>query len=152
MLCLGAQSPLTLWNPMDRSLTGSPVMRILHARILEWVAMPFSRGSSQPTDRNQVSFIAGRFFIIWATREAQMPTYQALNSELSNMWMCLPATSGMSIIAACPPTPIAEDPSAPSSHFLSLLQSVTRLACSLDARPCMSAIVLFYTTFQGTVL
>ena len=44
---------------------------ILQARILEWVAFPFSRGSSQPRDWNQVSHIAGGFFISWATREAQ---------------------------------------------------------------------------------
>jgi len=46
-------------------------MEILHARILEWVAMPSSRGSSQPKDWTQVSCIAGGFFAIWATREAQ---------------------------------------------------------------------------------
>ena len=44
---------------------------ILQVRILEWVAFPFSRGSSQPRDQTQVSHIAGRFFISWATREAQ---------------------------------------------------------------------------------
>ena len=43
---------------------------ILQARILEWVAFPFSRGSSQPRDQTQVSCIAGRFFTSWATREA----------------------------------------------------------------------------------
>ena len=45
-------------------------MGILQARILECAAMPFSRGSSQPRDRTQVSCIAGRFFSVWATREA----------------------------------------------------------------------------------
>ena len=44
---------------------------ILQARVLEWVAMPLSRGSTQPRDQTQVSCIAGRFFTIWATREAQ---------------------------------------------------------------------------------
>ena len=44
---------------------------ILQARILEWVAFPFSRGSSQPRDWTQVSRIAGRLFTSWATREAQ---------------------------------------------------------------------------------
>ena len=44
---------------------------ILQARILEWVAFPFSRGSSQPRDQTQVSHIAGGFFTSWATREAQ---------------------------------------------------------------------------------
>ena len=46
-------------------------MGILQARILEWVAMPSSRGSSQSRDQIQVSHIAGRFFTIRATREAQ---------------------------------------------------------------------------------
>ena len=59
---LVAHSCLTLCNPMDWSLPGSSVHGILHARILEWVAMPSSRGSSQPRDRTQVSLIAGRFF------------------------------------------------------------------------------------------
>ena len=44
---------------------------ILQARILEQVAFPFSRGSSQPRDRTQVSHIAGRFFTNWATREVE---------------------------------------------------------------------------------
>ena len=48
-----------------------PVHRILQARILDWVAFPFSRGSSQPRDRTQVSHIAGKFFTSWASREAQ---------------------------------------------------------------------------------
>ena len=47
----------TLWDPMDCIVHG-----ILQARILEWVAFPFSRGSSQPRDRIQASWIAGRFF------------------------------------------------------------------------------------------
>ena len=49
---------------------GYSVHGILQARILEWVALPFSRGSSQPKDRPWVSHIAGRFFTSWATREA----------------------------------------------------------------------------------
>ena len=49
---------------------GYTVHGILQARILEWVAVPFSRGSSQPRDGTQVSRIAGRFFTHWATREA----------------------------------------------------------------------------------
>ena len=51
------------------SLPGSSVHGILQARILEWVAMPSSRGSSQPRDWTWISCIAGRFFIMWATRE-----------------------------------------------------------------------------------
>ena len=44
---------------------------ILQARILEWVAFPFSKEFSQPRDQTQVSCIAGGFFTSWATREAQ---------------------------------------------------------------------------------
>ena len=53
----------------DCSPPGFFVHGILRARILEWVAIPFSRGSSQLKDQTWVSNIAGRFFIIWATRE-----------------------------------------------------------------------------------
>ena len=63
------QSCLTLCDPMDYSLPVSSVHGILQARILEWVAIPFSRGSSQDRDGTQVFHIAGRFFTIWATRE-----------------------------------------------------------------------------------
>ena len=59
----------SLW-PLDCSLPGSSVHGILQARILEWVAIFFSRISSQPRDRTWVFYIAGRFFIFWATREA----------------------------------------------------------------------------------
>ena len=52
-----AQSYLTVWYPMDYTVRG-----ILQAKILEWVAIPFSRGSSQPRDQTQVSRIAGGFF------------------------------------------------------------------------------------------
>ena len=63
------QSCLTVCDPMDHSLPGSFVHGILKARILEWVAIPFSSGTSQPRDQTPVSCIAGRFFAIWATRE-----------------------------------------------------------------------------------
>ena len=57
-----AQSCLTLRDPMDCSLPGSSIHGSLQARILEWVATSFSRGSSQPRDRTWVSCTAGRFF------------------------------------------------------------------------------------------
>ena len=70
VLCLVSQSCLTLCDPMVCSLPGSSVHGMLPARILDWVAYPFSRGSSQPKDQTGVSCIAGRFFTCWATREA----------------------------------------------------------------------------------
>ena len=60
-----AQAFPTPFHPMDYTVHGN-----LQARILEWVVIPFSRGSSQPRDWTQVSWIAGGFFTIWATREA----------------------------------------------------------------------------------
>ena len=61
-----AQLCPTLCNPMYYTVHG-----ILQARIQEWAAFPFSRGSSQPKDRTQVSQIAGGFFTSWASREVQ---------------------------------------------------------------------------------
>ena len=65
-----AQSCPTLCDPMNCSLRGSSIHEIFQARVLEWVAISFSRGSSWTRDWNQVSRIAGRQFTIWATREA----------------------------------------------------------------------------------
>ena len=61
---LVAQSCPTLCDPMDFRPPGSSVPGILQARILEWVAISFSRGSSQPRDQSHVSCITGRFFIV----------------------------------------------------------------------------------------
>ena len=71
---LVAQSCLILCSPVDHSLPGSSVHGILQARILEWVARGSSqpRASSQPRDQTWVSCITGRFFTIWATREAPL--------------------------------------------------------------------------------
>ena len=63
------QSCPTLCNPMDCSLLGSSVHRIFQARVLEWIAISFSRGSSQPRDWTWVSCIVDRRFTVWATRE-----------------------------------------------------------------------------------
>ena len=68
-----AQSCLTLCYPMDCSLPGFSIHGIFQARIPEWVAISFSRRSSQPRDRTQVSHILGRWFTILATREYIKP-------------------------------------------------------------------------------
>ena len=62
-----SQSCLALCNPMDYTT----IHGILHVRILEWVAVPFSRESSQPRDGTQVSCTAGELFTSWAIREVQ---------------------------------------------------------------------------------
>ena len=75
---LVTQSCPTLYDSMDCRLPVFSVHGILQARILEWIALPFSRESSQLRYWTRVSCIAGRFFTIWATREApklDMPVY-----------------------------------------------------------------------------
>ena len=68
-----AQSCATLGDPMDYTVRG-----IFQARILEWVAFPVSRGSSQPRDLTQVSRIAGEFFTSWTTREIPLIGYNPI--------------------------------------------------------------------------
>ena len=72
----------TLCYPVDCGLPGSSVHRILQARTLEWVAISFSRGSSQPRDWVQVSYFGGRCFNLWATRGA----YLKVGEEGDNRW------------------------------------------------------------------
>ena len=79
---LAAQSCLTLCDPMDYSLPGSSVHEILQATILEWVTICFSRGSSRPRNGTWVSCIAGRFFTIWATREAPILGFEGAQFAL----------------------------------------------------------------------
>ena len=76
-------------DPMNGSPPGYRPW-ILQARILEWVAISFSRGSSWPRDQTWVSCIAGRVVTIWATREAQMSL-----GPLPSHWniQCIPETS-----------------------------------------------------------
>ena len=68
-------SCVRLYNPMECSWLGSSVHGILQAGILWWVAIPFSRGSAWPEDQTQVSCLAGRFFSVRATREANVETF-----------------------------------------------------------------------------
>ena len=68
------QSWLTLCHPMDCSPPGSFLHGFLKVRILEWVAITFSRGFSNPRDQTWVSCIAGRFFTVWATGIQNNPT------------------------------------------------------------------------------
>ena len=71
-VCLVTQLSPTLLRTYGCSLPGSSVHGFLQASIVEQVAIPFSRGSSQPKDWTRFSCIAGRFFTVWATREASI--------------------------------------------------------------------------------
>ena len=75
-----AQSCPALCDPMDYSLPGSSIHGIFQSRVLEWSAISFSRGSSRPRDRTQVSRIVGRRFTVWTTREV------LLHRGPSNSW------------------------------------------------------------------
>ena len=76
-----AQSCPTLCDPMDCSLQRSSVRRIFQARILEWIAISFSRGSSWPRDWTWVSHIVGRRLTVWATRELKdLSNYSGLSN------------------------------------------------------------------------
>ena len=79
---LVTQSCLTLCDPMDWSPPGSSVHEIFQARVLEWVAISFSKGSSQPRDWTQVPCTASRFFIDLATREAPTANNQKLINNI----------------------------------------------------------------------
>ena len=82
-----------LCNPMDCSPPGSSAHGFLQARTLEWVTIPFSRGSSQPRDQTQVSCIAGRFFTVGVTREEQ---------DVPKVWVNLPKQTARSLTKPCP--------------------------------------------------
>ena len=80
-----AQLCPTLCDPMDYSRPSSSVHGVLLARILEWVAIPFSRRSSRPKDWTQVSHIAGRVFTVWTTRKS--PNNGRTKHVLYKEWM-----------------------------------------------------------------
>ena len=84
-----AQVYLTRWDTMDYSLPRSSIHGIFQARVLEWVTISFSRGSSQPRDQTQVSSTVGRHFTIWASWEVcsiNVPKTEMINSSNWLSW------------------------------------------------------------------
>ena len=97
-ICLCVLSCVWLCDLLDCTPPGSSLHGILQARILEWVAIPFSRGSSWPRDPTQVSHISGRFFTIWAIREAppQLHLFKFGSVQLlSHVWLLQPHDCSM---------------------------------------------------------
>ena len=91
---------------MDCSPPGSSVHGILQARILEWVAISFSRGSSQPRDRTQISCIAGRLYTVWATSSESGvfsswpgPTSHSLQTERIHLYPNAKASHSLRMLA-----------------------------------------------------
>ena len=72
---------------MDYSPPGSSIHEILQGRILEWVAIPFSKGSSWPRDWTQASHIPGRFSTVWATKEAAPAPSAKIDKAMTQIGM-----------------------------------------------------------------
>ena len=112
-----AQSWLTLCNPMGCSPPGSSDHGVLQAGILERLPVPFSRGSPQRRDWMQVSFIAGRSFIIWTTREV-LKNFSSVQFSCSVVSDSLRPHELQHARPPCPsPTPGVYSNSCPSSRW-----------------------------------
>ena len=109
---LVTQLCLTLCDPMDCGPPGSSGHGIFQARILEWVAIPFSKGPSQPRDWTQVSHIAGGIFTSWATGEAQLGwvayPFSSVSSWPRNWTQGSPASQADSLLAELQGKPVRE--------------------------------------------
>ena len=83
-----SQSYPTLCDSMDCSLSHSSIHGIFQARVLEWVSISFSRGSSWPRDQTQISCIVGRCFTVWATREVRFRKGRGTRGQIVNIrWL-----------------------------------------------------------------
>ena len=118
----------TLCDPMDYTVRG-----ILQARILEWVAFPFSRGSSQPRDKTQISHIAGQFFTSWVTREAQ-EYWSGLRLDHTFAYAMLGASMRNSAHGSAYPIPSPGDLPDPGIKLGSALQADS-LPTELSGKP-----------------
>ena len=97
------------WDSMVCSPPGFSVHGVFQVRILEWIAISFSRGSSQPRNWTQVSCIAGRFSTYWTMREGRIVTILwwfllYINMNLPQVYMC-PTKSWTPLPPASPPYP-----------------------------------------------
>ena len=119
----------TLCSTMDYSFPCSSVHGILQARILEWVAIFFSRGSSRP--RDQIS-IAGRFFTNWATKEAQKYDYYSRQGYWSGL-PCPPPEDlpNPEIEPMSPTLQVDSLPSEPNLTYRTLWHSWNSHTCNL---------------------
>ena len=122
VVALGTQACPTLCDLMHCSPPGDSVHGILQARILEWVAIPFSRKSSQPRDQTQFSWIVGRFFIDQATRE--VPCLPACSSAFTKFFNASAPAAAKSL-QSCPTLCDPIDSSPPGSSVPGILQART---------------------------
>ena len=100
-------------HSLDCRPPGGSVQGFCRARILEWVAIPFSRGSSRPRDQTWISSVAVRFFTVWATGEAPLGSYKVTTFSLgpdAHRTLCEPYKNSF-----CYPTPMEFLPSIPTT-------------------------------------
>ena len=114
------QSCPTLCDPMDYSSPSSSIHGIFQARVLEWVAISFSRGSPWPRDWTWISCIAGRLFTIWATREAYKGKWKSPPDNIKHSWCC----KWTEIAQSCPALWDPMDCSLPGSSVHGIFQAV----------------------------
>ena len=88
-------------TPLDCSLPGSSIHGIFQARVLEWVVISFSRGSSRPRGRTWVSHIAGRCFTVWATREAPLHGVRVFAGKLLDSFFFFSCTVALQCFSFC---------------------------------------------------
>ena len=119
---LVSQSCLTLCEPMDCSPSGSSVHGIVQARILDRVAISFSRGSSWFRDQTQISCIAGRFFTVWATRLQILQSFSQFShsviSDSVTPWTAAHQASLSITNSLSPPIPMFIESVMPSNHLI----------------------------------
>ena len=146
MKVLGAQSCLTIWDPVDCSPPDSSVHRILQARTLEWVAIPFSKGSSRPRNQTQVSRIAGGFFAVWASREITLYyIYSVQFSSVTQSCLTLRSHELQHTRPPCPsPTPRVYSNSCPSSRWChpAISSSVIPFSSCLQSFPASGSFLM----------
>ena len=137
LLGVCVQSCSTLWDPMDCSLPGFPVHGIFQARIMEWVAISFSRGSSQPRDRTQVSHTAGRHFTLWTTGEEYHRPYVTSNF----LWSFLRLQASLVLFLA--PSLGFDEASKPSKQLS--FMNIPSYSCCFQANKGSLKVVLYST-------
>ena len=134
---------MSLCNPMDCSPPGSSVHGILQARVLQWVAMPFSRGSSQPQGIARMSLaLTGGFFTTNATREVHLLQYQDFSqqgfpSPPAAIHLCLPGQR-----------PCLQTPQGCSSNSASGLLCASRTANPPPKHPCPAHLAVTPSTAE----
>ena len=114
---------------MDCSLPSSSAHAIFQARILEWVAIPFSRGSFQPRDWTWVSCIAGRFFTVWTTRRASWRTLELAKCHvLIEIWL--------------PSIAESQPPSWETARAVKRADALESVRTGLQSQPCTQRLCL----------